>query len=230
MTSTEGVLMPNAAYPATAAHLPAGDGMVSDYFPLPGENPGGDWAAARTAAAFTVAVESGRLDLSLARLAEGHTDALAILAELGAARPPAASRWGVWAAQPPVPGLTARRADDGSWRLDGLKRYCSGARCCIDALVTATAPDGSRLFAVSTHDLSVVPGTWPATGMAGSDTLDVQFTAIAAEPAGGPGRYLDRPGFAHGGAGVAACWYGGARGVGRTLLAAAARRDVARTP
>jgi hypothetical protein len=62
MTSTEGVLMPNAAYPATAAHLPAGDGMVSDYFPLPGENPGGDWAAARTAAAFTVAVESGRLD------------------------------------------------------------------------------------------------------------------------------------------------------------------------
>jgi len=46
--------------------------MVSDYFPLPGENPGGDWAAARTAAAFTVAVESGRLDLSLARLAEGH--------------------------------------------------------------------------------------------------------------------------------------------------------------
>jgi hypothetical protein len=249
MTSTEGVLMPNAAYPATAAHLPAGDGMVSDYFPLPGENPGGGWAAARTAAAFTVAVESGRLDLprpgggrtgerwavladlatedlSLARLAEGHTDALAILAELGAARPPAASRWGVWAAQPPGPGLTARRADDGSWRLDGLKRYCSGARCCTDALVTATAPDGSRLFAVSTRDLSVVPGTWPATGMAGSDTLDVQFTAIAAEPAGGPGRYLDRPGFAHGGAGVAACWYGGARGVGRTLLAAAARRDV----
>ncbi len=62
--------------------------------------------------------------------------------------------------------------------------------------------------------------------MAGSDTLDVQFTGIAAEPVGDPGRYLDRPGFAHGGAGVAACWYGGARGVGQALLAAAARRDV----
>jgi hypothetical protein len=222
---------------------------MSDYLPLPGENPGGDWAAARTAAAFTAAVESGRLDLplpgggqtserwavlaelatedlSLARLAEGHTDALAILAELGAARPPAGRRWGVWAAQPPGPGLSARQADDGSWRLDGLKRYCSGARCCTDALVTATAPDGNRLFAVSARDLEVVPGTWPATGMTGSDTLDVRFTAIAAEPTGGPGRYLDRPGFAHGGAGVAVCWYGGARGVGRALLAAAGRRDV----
>ena len=241
--------MPNAAYPMSAARLPAGDGTMPDDFPLSGENPGGDWAAARTAAAFAAAVESGRLDLplpgggrtgerwavladlatedlSLARLAEGHTDALAILAELGAARPPAGRRWGVWAAQPPGPGLSARRTGDGSWRLDGLKRYCSGARCCTDALVTATASDGNRLFAVSPRDLAVVPGTWPATGMAGSDTLDVRFTGIAAEPVGGPGRYLDRPGFAQGGAGVAACWYGGARGVGETLLAASARRDV----
>jgi hypothetical protein len=224
-------------------------------YPLTGENPapsgGQDWPAARTAAAFTRAVESGRLnlplpgggrtrerwaaladlaeeDLSVARLAEGHTDAVAILAELGVdpqAPPPPGSRWGVWAAQPPGPGLTATRAD-GAWHLDGIKHYCSGARSCTDVLVTATAPDGNRLFAVSTRDLSPVPGTWPATGMAGSDTLDVRFAGIAAEPVGGPGGYIDRPGFAHGGAGVAACWYGGARGVGRTLLDAAARRDV----
>jgi hypothetical protein len=62
--------------------------------------------------------------------------------------------------------------------------------------------------------------------MAASDTLDVDFTGIPGEPVGGPGRYIDRPGFAHGGAGVAACWYGGARGVGKTLLAAAAERDL----
>ena len=104
--------------------------------------------------------------------------------------------------------------------------YCSGAHSCTDALVTATAPDGNRLFAVSTRDLVPVSGTWTATGMAGSDTLDVRFSGIPAEPVGGPGRYTGRPGFAHGGAGVAACWYGGARGVGRTLLAAAAERDI----
>jgi len=206
------------------------------------------WPGSTTAAAFEEAVESGRLnlplpgggqtrerwaaladlaeeDLSLARLAEGHADALAILAELGEPAPPAGSRWGVWAAQPPGSGLTARRADRG-WRLDGIKQYCSGAHSVTDALVTAAAPDGSRLFAASTADLVPVAGTWPAVGMAASDTLDVRFAGIPAEPVGGPGCYIDRPGFAHGGAGVAACWYGGARGVGQTLLAAAASRDV----
>ena len=208
----------------------------------------GSWPGAATAAAFARMVDSGRLDLplpgggrtrerwavladlagedlSLARLAEGHTDAVAILAELGFGPPSAASRWGVWAAQPPGPGLMASRTGHG-WRLDGTKRYCSGARSCTDVLVTAAAPDGSRLFAAGTRDLVPVPGSWPATGMAASDTLDVEFAGIPAEPVGGPGGYTGRPGFAHGGAGVAACWYGGARAVGRTLLAAAAERDV----
>jgi alkylation response protein AidB-like acyl-CoA dehydrogenase len=185
--------------------------------PLPG---GG-----RTYQRWAVLADLAGEDLSLARLSEGHVDALAILAELGAGPPPDQSRWGVWAAQPPGPGLMASRAGDG-WRLDGLKHYCSGARSCTHALVTAAAPDGIRLFAISTEDLAPVAGTWPATGMAGSDTLDVEFTDIAAEPVGEPGGYTARPGFAHGGAGVAACWYGGARAVGQTLLAAAAKRDV----
>src|SRR5690348_4414505 len=203
--------------------------------------------SSEVAADFAAAVESGRLDLplpgsgrtwerwavladlagadlSLARLSEGHVDALAILAEFGAG-PPAGSRWGVWAAQPPGPGLAASRVA-GGWRLDGIKRYCSGAHACTHALVTAAAPDGTRLFAVATDGLAPVAGTWPATGMAASDTLDVEFTGIPGEPVGGPGGYTERPGFAHGGAGVAACWYGGARGVGQTLLAAAAERDV----
>ena len=209
----------------------------------------GSWPGAATAAAFAEAVGSGRLnlplpgggrtrerwailadlageDLSLARLAEGHADALAILAELGVlTSPPADSRWGVWAAQPPGPGLMASRTS-GGWRLDGTKQYCSGAHSVTDALVTAAAPDGNRLFTVSTHGLAPVPGSWPATGMAASDTFDVEFADILAEPVGGPGSYTGRPGFAHGGAGVAACWYGGARAVGRVLLAAAAERDL----
>jgi hypothetical protein len=62
--------------------------------------------------------------------------------------------------------------------------------------------------------------------MAGSDTLDVRFSRVPAEPVGPPGGYVNRPGFTHGGAGVAACWYGGARGVARPLLAAARQRDI----
>src|ERR1700750_1859587 len=97
----------------------------------------GSWPGAATAAVFAEAVESGRLnlplpgggqtrerwavladlagkDLSLGRLAEGHADALAILAELGGlASPPAGSRWGVWAAQPPGARLRASRGHGG---------------------------------------------------------------------------------------------------------------------
>lgn len=182
--------------------------------------PGGGQTRARWEALATIAER----DLSLGRLAEGHADAAAILAELGAPAPQPGSRWGVWAARPPGPPLTASM--NGGWRLDGFKQYCSGARSCTHALVTADAPDGDRLFAVSTTRLEPVGGTWPATGMAASDTLNVRFADIPAEPVGAPGKYRDRPGFAHGGAGVAACWYGGARGIGRALLAAAAERDV----
>jgi alkylation response protein AidB-like acyl-CoA dehydrogenase len=202
----------------------------------------------RTARAFTATVESGRLDvplpgsgatrdrwaafadlagedLSLARLGEGHADAIAILAELGGPRPRPGSRWGVWAANPPGPNVTASR-EGGTWVLQGTKQYCSGARVCTHALVTAAANDGARLFAVATEDLEPLDGSWPATGMAGSDTLDVGFTEIPAEPVGPPDGYVNRPGFSHGGAGVAACWYGGARAVAVALLSAASKRDV----
>ena len=170
--------------------------------------------------AFRAAVDSGRLDLplpgygrtrerwaafadlaaedlSLARLAEGHADAAAILAELDGPPLLPGSRWGVWAAHPPGPKLEAARHAD-EWRLRGTKRYCSGARSCTHALVTAAAPDGMRLFAVSVEVLTPVPGTWPATGMAGSDTLDVDFDGVPALPVGRPGAYVERPGFAHG--------------------------------
>src|SRR6201994_2751604 len=115
----------------------------------------------RTAAAFTAAVESGRLDLplpgagatwrrwaafadlaeedlSLARLGEGHADAGAILAELSGPRPGPGSRWGGRGANPPGPNVTAAR-QGGTWLLRGTKQYCSGARVCTHALVTAGA-------------------------------------------------------------------------------------------
>ncbi|HEX3958860.1 MAG TPA: acyl-CoA dehydrogenase [Trebonia sp.] len=202
----------------------------------------------RTARAFAAAVASGRLDiplpgsgatrerwaafaklaeedLSLGRLGEGHADAIAILAELGGPRPGPGSRWGVWAADPPGPNVTAS-LQGGTWVLHGTKRYCSGARICTHALVTAAAEDGARLFAVATDELKPHEGSWPATGMAGSDTLDVGFPGVAAAPVGPPGGYTDRPGFSHGGVGVAACWYGGARAVARALLDAASKRDI----
>jgi alkylation response protein AidB-like acyl-CoA dehydrogenase len=189
--------------------------------PLPG---GG-----RTRARFEGLAALGEEDLALARLGEGHADAVAILDEPGGPAPAPGSRWGVWAAEPPGAVLSARDdGEGGGWRLTGVKRYCSGARVCTHALVTVRTDEGPRLFAVATGDPGYAPvaGTWPAVGMAGSDTLDVRFDDVPAEAVGPPGGYVDRPGFAHGGVGVAACWYGGARALGRTLLTAARAREI----
>jgi len=54
--------------------------------------------------------------------------------------------------------------------------------------------------------------------MVASGTLDAVFDAAPAVPVGGPGWYLDRPGFAIGGAGVAAVWLGAAAGCRRAFL------------
>lgn len=203
--------------------------------------PGGGRTRDRWARLTALAEE----DLALARLAEGHVDALSILRELGAdprvprhdgAVPDGPVLWGVWAAEPPGTGLTATRDGAGTWRLDGLKAYCSGARSCTWALVTArseaadgAAGDERRLFAVCCGEAAGLhprPESWPADAMAASDTLDIEFDGVHAVPVGGPSAYLERPGFQHGGIGVAACWYGGARGVARTLHSAARTYDV----
>ncbi|MDR6319952.1 acyl-CoA dehydrogenase [Actinoplanes couchii] len=168
----------------------------------------------------------GRADLVTARLGEGHADAVAIRAELGDAEPdPAGRRWGVWAAAPS--SVRAEHTPAG-WRLTGDRPWCSGAAWCTHALVTAVADDGPRLFAVRNEAPHAVPvdGTWPAIGMAGSDSRTVRFTDCPARPVGDPDAYTSRPGFWHGGIGVAACWYGGALGIADTLSAAARRKDL----
>ncbi|MFI6074375.1 acyl-CoA dehydrogenase [Actinoplanes sp. NPDC051343] len=167
----------------------------------------------------------GRADLAGARLGEGHADAVAIRAELGssdASENPAGERWGVWAAAPD--SVRAVHGPSG-WRLTGDRPWCSGADWCTHALVTAAAADGIRLFAVTNTAPTAGPldGTWPAVGMAGSDSRTVRFTDAPGHPVGGPGAYVDRPGFWHGGIGVAAVWYGGALGVADKLRAAFAK-------
>jgi hypothetical protein len=182
--------------------------------PLPGRG--------RTDKRWAALQALGEDDPVLARLGEGHADALAILAELDGPPSPPRARWGVWAAAPA--SLTAVRAGAG-WTVTGDRPWCSGAGICTDALVTAAAPDGIRLFAVSARDGVPLDGTWSAVGMAASDSRTVRFDRTAAVPVGGPGDYVARPGFWHGAIGVAACWHGGAVGVGRRLLEAARDQD-----
>ncbi|HME47770.1 acyl-CoA dehydrogenase [Mycobacterium sp.] len=168
------------------------------------------------------------IDVVAGRLAEAHTDAVAILAELGGPEPEPDELWGVWAAEPPEARLAASGVGDHVL-LDGTKPWCSGAALCARALVTARLNDGRRaLFAVHLSDERVQPlePTWRNPGMAGSDTRSVKFAGAPAVQVGRPGDYLERPGFWFGAIGVAACWLGAARAVAAPLYRRAAGTSV----
>ncbi|MDT4998940.1 MAG: hypothetical protein QOK12_1045 [Mycobacterium sp.] len=163
-------------------------------------------------------------DVVAGRLAEAHTDAAAILAELGGPTPAPGQLWGVWAAESAEAVVTVTE-DGGAAVLDGTKPWCSGAGLCTHALITARRADNVRgLYAVELSQPQVIPLThsWRNAGMRGSDTRSVQLCNAAAVPVGRPGEYLDRAGFWHGAMAVAACWLGGARGVAGPLYRAVA--------
>ena len=179
--------------------------------PLPGSG--------ETAKRFHRLAELAALDVVAGRLAEAHTDAIAILAELNGPDAQADQLWGVWAAESRDTVVFAR-GDGQTVILDGTKVWCSGAGLCTHALVTARLESGERgLFAVELNQVGAqsLPSTWHNAGMAESDTRAVQFTSANAIAVGGLDEYLSRPGFWHGAIGVSACWLGGARAVAEPL-------------
>ncbi|MGJ1615423.1 PIG-L family deacetylase [Clavibacter sepedonicus] len=194
-------------------------------------------------------------DLGIARTIEPHLDALAILDQErdsagggaggradgdadgdhgpGRAGDAEARTWGVFAAEGGGDPLTATADAPGSdaVRLSGTKPWCSLAGSLTHALITAALDDGSRgLFAVDLRHpgVEVVPGAWVARGLVEVPSGPLRMRDVPARRVGAPGWYLERPGFHWGGIQVAACWYGGAVGLARTLLRAASREGADR--
>lgn len=194
--------------------------LARDYgarLPLPGRG--------ETARRWQILTEFAHADLSLARVFEAHTDALAILAEAG--EPAPEGTYGVFAAEAPGSRLEAD-ARSGQFRLTGTKPWCSLGSMLDWGLVTAHTSTGRRLFLVDLLDPTVVaePTTgWVARGLPTITSTSLTFSATAATPIGADGWYLHRSGFAWGGVGVAACWYGGALGLQQRLQSAAQSRD-----
>lgn len=170
-----------------------------------------------TATRHQILFQLGHEDLSLARLAEAHWDAVAILAEAGREPVPHAI-YGVWASEIPGKAINLDRASD-IWRISGSKMYCSGAGLVSRALVTV----GSSPPHLLDIDLSLHPSAitydlsqWKTKAFADTNTATVTFQAMPISPSqaiGAPGWYLDRVGFWHGALGPAACWAGGASGL-----------------
>ncbi|MES2530431.1 MAG: acyl-CoA dehydrogenase family protein [Pseudomonadota bacterium] len=184
----------------------------SGRLPLPGSG--------RTLERWKALAAVGAVDLSVAKLFEGHTDALAILAELGAEAPPAHSVWGTWCAEPPDARLMLHFDEHGTARLAGRKAWCSGAAQVTHAVVscwnTANEPCLAAVV-MQQPGVTICQDAWQAVGMADTHTGDVLFDDVLAAQIGRPGNYVQRPGFWHGGAGIAACWFGGMLGIAEAV-------------
>jgi hypothetical protein len=167
------------------------------------------------------------IDLVLVKLAESHWDAQAILADCMTSEPavlealaafssirlpdPNHRFWAVWAAEPADARVVGRGGPD-KLILTGRKAWCSGAALATHALVTYwNEHNQACLAAVRLDEPSVVVTNvgWRAVGMDATASTDVYFDATPAMAVGESGQYLARPGFWHGGMGIAACWLGG---------------------
>ncbi|MGO4762578.1 acyl-CoA dehydrogenase [Cupriavidus sp. 2KB_3] len=214
--------------------------------PLPGHGQ----TLARWRLFATIAAERGAVAI---KLFEAHADALAILAEVADATPAPDTRWAIWAAEPPDARLRVRTTDSPDLRrlaqqagltatdrftparLTGRKAWCSGAGEVSHALVTGwldqAEPGAQRLAVVdmASPGIRVTREGWHAVGMAATDSGDVLFDDCPALLLTAPDAYLRRPGFWHGGAGIAACWHGAAlplaNAVAHAVRAALKKRD-----
>jgi alkylation response protein AidB-like acyl-CoA dehydrogenase len=189
-----------------------------DRLPLPGSG--------HTLERFQRLAEVGGHDLGLCKLYEGHTDALAIIEQLGGAPTPG-STWGMWAAEPPQARVTVT-PNGHMVNLNGRKAWCSGAAVLSHALLTAwDADDQQQLVAVALDQpgVTVTGEGWQAVGMAATGSVEVLFDNAEAQAIGNPGDYLQRPGFWQGGIGIAACWYGAAQQIAERLRKQCEQRE-----
>jgi len=192
--------------------------IVKETLPLPGK---GD-----TAGRHRRLFEIGREDLSLAKLAEAHWDAVAILAENGREPVPNAV-YAVWASEIPGQPLQLTR-EARILRVVGRKMFCSGLGIVDRALVTVGSPDqclveidlknNANAIEMDTSDWKTEAFRWTNTG-----TITFHGAMIFGAIIGGPSWYLERTGFWHGAIGPAACWAGG--GAGLLVAAFESKRD-----
>ncbi len=180
---------------------------LGDPLPLP--------ASGNTALRHSRLLAMGRHDLSYAKLAEAHWDAVAILAEAGRG-PVAGAVYAVWASEKPDQRLRCTPAD-GGYLITGTKMFCTGATLVDRALLTTGEQmlvdvDLRANAALIHYDSS----GWHTPAFAATQTATATFHSVflpAENVVGEKDWYVQRSGFWHGACGPAACWAGGAAGL-----------------
>ena len=157
------------------------------------------------------------IDLTIAKWFESHLDALSILHELGDDNLKQGI-WAVWAAEGHPDPI---RYEQG--KINGTKAWCSGAHIVDNGLLTYRDDQAQSCLLIidmQQEGITIDTSAWQAVGMQATDTATIQFDQVVAHEVGAANTYLDRVGFWHGAAGVAACWYGATTYLANYLISA----------
>ena len=175
---------------------------------LPGGMDGQGWGTdpGGTMAAFDALRSLGRANLSVARLFEGHMNAVKLLFLYGDARLRAETvsavrdgiLFGVWGADDAASPLSIE-AKDGTIHLRGAKRFASGIGLVRRAVVSAPTPQGLQLLLLPVDDESRSDAScWRMGGMRATRSGRYDFDGVAIVDhcrMGAPGDYLLEPYF-----------------------------------
>ncbi|CAN5127493.1 hypothetical protein BH18ACT9_BH18ACT9_07490 [soil metagenome] len=160
----------------------------------------------------TALIETARVDLVLARLVEGHADAMRILDQADEQIRPGV--YGVWARSSTGTSVTGQFRE-GRWALRGELDSACGLHLIDRALVPVWVNEAHQLL-----DLPLAAGiasgsttSWRTDARDAIRPWTVQIDADASINAtvGPRDWFLDRAGFVVGGLGMAAVWAGGAQ-------------------
>ena len=177
--------------------------------PIPAKFGGVDLADPRFGAELCTLLRLlGAADLSIARLFEGHLNAIGLVCRYGSAKQieelatavANGALCGVWGADDAT-GLKTLDSGEGVV-LQGRKILASGAGFVSRPLVTSSDPEGQQMYLLSMragypHDLS----GWQAQGMRATTTGTVDFSGMAVsegERIGEVGDYMRQPTFSGG--------------------------------
>ena len=178
--------------------------------PLPADAGGLGWGTepAGTAACFEALRRLGGVSLPVARLYEGHVNAVALLGLYGSnelrreafAAARGGAFFGVWGAD--APGDPVALEGGGELRLAGAKDYASGLGVLTHAVVSARVEAGTQLVFVPVGDASRGDAdAWRLAGMRATRSGRYRFDGVAlgggihGARLGGPGDWFQEPHF-----------------------------------
>ncbi|MGG6297255.1 acyl-CoA dehydrogenase family protein [Leptolyngbya sp. AN02str] len=214
----------NGAFPVKEFELIANTGLLAA--PLQPELGGCGLGvdAGLTGTLLMLLKQLGRGNLAVGRIYEGHVNALQLIQTFGTREQmeryasDARDRhkiFGVWNAEA-ADGVTVHPMEDGRYRLEGSKTFCSGSGFVDRPFVNGPLGDGPwQMCIVPMEAVATVsdPSWWQPSGMRATASFKVDFTNVELDASaliGKPGDYFRQPWLTAGVIRFAAVQLGGA--------------------